>query len=237
VLRRSLDQLRARFPTAYWRTRNAVAIAQLYAHRLQQSVSTADAYGDDFWAFHDLGDWDGFARIVLAHAPARSIVDVGCGHGLTLAGLARVDPTLRLRGFDESPAALKRAKERGLPVEPLDFLALSQEKASAVAAELASFDLGICLEVAEHVPPWHSDKLLTIVSSPKRLVFSAAHPNQGGRFHVNEQPARHWIDRLAARGFALAPADETFRAAIAALDLPFWYGQNVHLFERPGANA
>ena len=47
--------------------------------------------------------WDGFARVVLAHAPARSIVDVGCGHGVTLAGLARLDPTLRLRGFDESP--------------------------------------------------------------------------------------------------------------------------------------
>ena len=101
-----------------------------------------------------------------------------------------------------------------------------------MAAELASFDLGICLEVAEHLPPWHSDKLLTIVSSPKRLVFSAAQPNQGGRFHMNEQPAGHWIDRLAARGVALAPGDDAFRAAIAALDLPFWYGQNVHLFER-----
>jgi SAM-dependent methyltransferase len=232
VWRRSLDQLRASFPTAYWRGRNAAALAHLYAHRLQRSLSAGDAYGDDFWAFHDRGDWAGFARVVLAHAPARSVVDVGCGHGLALAGLARVDPTLLLRGFDESPAALRRANARGLAVEPIDFLSMSPAQASALAAQLAPIDLGICLEVAEHLPPWHSGKLLTIVSSPRRLVFSAAQPNQGGRFHVNERPARHWIDRLARRGVILAPADDAFRTAVAALDLPFWYGQNVHLFER-----
>jgi SAM-dependent methyltransferase len=171
---------------------------------------------------------------VLAHAPARSIVDVGCGHGLTLAGFARVDPALVLRGFDESAAALKRARERGLAVEPLDMLGLSRAGASAVAAECASFDLGICLEVAEHLPSWHSGTLLTIISAPKRLVFSAAHPNQGGRYHVNEQPAQYWIDRLAARGLNLSATDAAFRSAIAALDLPHWYGDNVHLFERAG---
>lgn len=232
VRRRVLNRLRAAFPTAYWRGRNAVAVLQLYTHRFRQPLAAVDAYGDDFWNFHGRGDWDGFARVVLSHVTTRSIVDVGCGQGLTLAGFARLDPTLLLRGFDESPAALRRASERGLPVEPLDLLGLSGRQTARVAAELASFDLGICLEVAEHLPAWHSDKLLAIIAAPKRLVFSAAHPNQGGRFHVNEQPARYWIDRLAARGCSLAPADETFRRGITALDLPPWYGQNIHLFTR-----
>jgi SAM-dependent methyltransferase len=232
VGRRVLDHLRTAFPSVYWRARNAVALVELYAQRLRQPQSGADAYGEDFWTFHDTGDWDGFARTVLAHAPAQSIVDVGCGHGLTLAGFARVDPALVLRGFDESPAALRRARARGLPVEPLDVLGLSATRTTTIAGECASFDLGICLEVAEHLPSWHSDTLLAIVSAPKRLVFSAAHPNQGGRFHVNEQPARYWIERLAARGMKVSAADAAFRNAIAALDLPPWYGENVHLFER-----
>ena len=106
-----------------------------------------------------------------------------------------------------------------------------------MAAEIVDVDLAICLEVAEHVPSWHVEKLLTIVSAPRRLVFSAAHPNQGGRFHVNEQPPEYWMNRLAAHGAVPAPADEALRRDIAALNLPWWYARNVHLFERPAGSA
>jgi hypothetical protein len=109
---------------------------------------------------------------------------------------------------------------------------MSRDEAAALARDLASFDTSICLEVAEHLPPWHSDKLLTIVTATTCLVFSAAHPRQGGHLHVNEQPAAYWIGKLALRGFALSVDDETFRAKVAALALPNWYAQNVHLFER-----
>ncbi|HYM25731.1 MAG TPA: methyltransferase [Vicinamibacterales bacterium] len=231
-IRRALDRLRARFPTAYWRGRNAVALAQFYAFRLRSRSAEADAYDDAFWDFHSPGDWKGFARVVAQFAPARSIADIGCGQGLVLAGLAELDPTLNLKGYDESPAAIRRAAARGLPVVRLDFLALSASGASALAAELGSVDLGICLEVAEHLPAWHSGKLLTVVSAPRALVFSAAQPNQGGRYHVNEQPAEYWIARLAGHGLRLAANDAEFRRAVAALDLPWWYGRNVHLFER-----
>jgi len=232
VVRRALDRLRDSFPTHYARGRNAIALAELYAHRWRSRAQTADAYPDDFWDFHDVGDWDNFARAVLAHTRARSIVDVGCGQGLALAALAHIDPALRLKGYDDSPAALARAARRDLSVERLDILALPPSRAATLAAALRSFDLAICLEVAEHLPSWHAGKLVTIVSAPRRLVFSAAHPGQGGRLHVNERPASYWIQRLAARGMRLARDDDAFRRDVAALDLPAWYGQNVHLFER-----
>jgi SAM-dependent methyltransferase len=233
VFRPALDRMRAAFPTAYWRGRNAIALAGMYAYRLAQPIrSDADAYDDEFWNFHGRGDWTGFARVVLSHVPARTIVDVGCGQGLTLAGFAQIDSSLSLRGFDDSPAALRRARARGLAVDALDILALRAPDAAAVAARLSDVDLAICLEVAEHLPAWHAGKLLTILSAAKRLVFSAAHPNQGGRFHVNEQPAEYWIERLAAHGFSVAPYDDQLRREIAALDLPWWYARNVHAFER-----
>ena len=61
-------------------------------------------------------------------------------------------------------------------------------EAGTMAHRIAAFDLALCLEVAEHIPSWHSGKLLTMLAGARRLVFSAAVPNQGGQLHVNEQP-------------------------------------------------
>lgn len=236
MTRAALDWLRGRAPTLYWRGRNAAALAEMYAVRLRQRQdSGADAYDEAFWRFHNVGDWDGFARVVSRFVHARSIVDIGCGHGLALAAFVRADPTVRVRGFDDSPAALKRAATTGLAVERLDLLSLRQDGADALARELGASDLGLCLEVAEHLPAWHASKLLALCSAPRRLVFSAAHPNQGGRLHVNERPAEYWIDRLARHGQRLDPRDDEFRRHVGALELPWWYARNIHLFSRDGA--
>src|SRR6059036_120816 len=152
TLRRLLDRLRARFPTVYWRGRNALALAELCALRVRGSADAADAYDDEFWDFHSAGDWIGFARVVLAYVPARSIADVGCGQGITLGGFAAHDPTLTLRGYDESPAALRRARLRGLSIERVDLIGLSSEGAAHLVRALAAVDLVLCLEVAEHLP-------------------------------------------------------------------------------------
>jgi len=233
LVRRGLDGLKARVPTAYWRVRNAAALAAWCAgawHR--RLVAPRDAYDDAFWTFHETGDWEGFARAALARVPARSVVDVGCGHGLALQGFARVDPTLRLKGFDASPAALARARARGLDVEELDLVSLPRREVAAMAGRIGEFDLAVCLEVAEHLPPWHARTLVGVLAGARRLIFSAAHPNQGGRLHVNEQPASYWLERFRRSGFRVSPDDDAFRRAVAALALPPWYAENVHLVER-----
>jgi len=227
----ALNAVRKAIPATYWRVRNALALGELYAPRAWRRVHGAEPYDEAFWDSHDIGDWEGFARVVIDAVHPRSVVDIGCGHGLALQGFARVDPTLRLHGFDDSDAALARARARGLAVDRIDFVALSRREAAVLARDLACYDAVICLEVAEHLPPWHNDKLLTVVTAGKRLIFSAAHPLQGGRLHVNERPAEYWMARLGERGFVVSRDDEAFRRAVAALDLPPWYHQNVHLFE------
>ncbi len=232
-VRRRLDAMRRRFPTAYWRGRNAVALGEWWwARRQARGGREHDVYDEAFWDFHEPGDWDGFAALILRHCPARSVVDVGCGQGTLLDALRRIDLVLVVQGYDSSPIALARARARGLAVDHLDVVGLSNDEAGALAARMTSFDLAICLEVGEHIPAWHGGKLLTILSGARRLVFSAAHPNQGGQLHVNEQPANYWIDRFAARGFRLSPADSALRGELQSLALPPWYKENIRVLEK-----
>jgi len=66
-----------------------------------------------------------------------------------------------------------------------------------------SFDLTLCLEVAEHIPEASVDVFLgNLARFADLLVFSHAPERQGGAGHVNEQPKRYWIAKLASRGFA-----------------------------------
>jgi SAM-dependent methyltransferase len=238
LFRAQLNVFRQRWPATYCRVRNGVALLAWFGNRLQRRWSGgpgADAYGGTFWDFHDTGDWEAFARLVLHHFPATSVVDIGCGHGLTLRAFASVDQSLTLRGFDASATAVDRARARGLTVDPLDVVAIAAPDIPRLVAHIGQFDLALCLEVAEHLPSWYSGKLLDLLLCGRRLIFSAAHPNQGGRLHVNERPASYWIERLARRGFHLAASDAAFRQELAKLSLPPWYAQNARAFERHGA--
>ncbi|HZP46994.1 MAG TPA: methyltransferase [Vicinamibacterales bacterium] len=228
--RRVLDVLRAASPTAYRFVRHAAALVEWSLARRRSS----DPYDDEFWDFHDVGDWDGFAALVRAYLPAASVVDIGCGQALLLHALGRADPSLTLRGYEASPSACRRARSRGVDVRPFDLVSAAAEEYAHVRADVASCDLAICLEVAEHVPPWYGTRLVDLLASAPRLLFSAAAPGQGGVLHVNERPASYWIARFQRRGLSLAADDEAFRARLASLALPPWYGANVHVFERAG---
>jgi len=234
-----LDAARRRFPAAYERARRMAALprgaAAWYAHRLRSGPGEAEeAYGSEFWDFHDTGDWDGFARVVLRHAPARAVVDVGCGDGKLLAAVARAAPGTRVLGVDSSPTALRVARGRGVETRALDLAAVSRRQVREVCRELGAFDLAVSLETVEHFPPWHSAKLLRLVTVAPLVVFSAAQPGQGGTLHVNERPVEHWVRRFRRLGYALSAENEAFRAGVRALDLPPWYGANVNLFVRQG---
>ncbi|MDQ3348256.1 MAG: class I SAM-dependent methyltransferase [Acidobacteriota bacterium] len=210
-----------------------MALVAWYGDRLQKRAGApSDAYDAAFWDFHETGDWVGFARLVLRMFPSASVVDIGCGQGLALEAFRAIDPRLRLKGFDDSPSAIARARARHLDVSPLDIAALTRAEARAFGRTNGPVDLALCLEVGEHLPSWHSGKLLDALTCARRLIFSAAHPNQGGMRHVNERPSGYWISRLADRGFRLASANEELRVELAALSLPPWYGENIHAFER-----
>ena len=125
----------------------------------------------------------------------RSAVDWGCGAGLHAAELARqgvavvaVDavvpaPALRAPDVDIRVADLTR------PLPP-DLLS-------------GPYDLSLCVDVMEHLHEADADVALdTITAGAGLVILSCAPPGQGGHHHVNEQPRRYWVARMAARGWS-----------------------------------
>ena len=105
-------------------------------------------------------------------------------------------------------------KQKGVDVVAIDGVVPPSEHAYPVSTELrdltvpfnnvwGKFDFALCLEVAEHIPePLSNDFLDNILRFSDRLILSAAQPNQGGHHHVNEQPKRYWVAKLAAKNYA-----------------------------------
>ncbi len=227
--------LRARAPWLYQPLRRAYALAEYAATRRAAGRSRAgDAYGEPFWDLHADASWDwaGFAMLIHRYTKPRRVVDVGCGDAKILAALASLDPGLALRGYDGSPEAQRRAAARGVAVWPLDLASIRPAALAAVRADCATYDTAVCLEVAEHLLPWHAGRLLSLLTACDTVVFSAAHPGQGGTLHVNERPLHYWVARFAERGYVLRADDAAFGTELAALSLPPWYAQNAHLFGR-----
>jgi 2-polyprenyl-3-methyl-5-hydroxy-6-metoxy-1,4-benzoquinol methylase len=223
-LSRTLDALPD--PIRY-RVRNVVSLARW----MTTSAAGGDvAYEDTFWSANEVGDWDGLASAILRYCPATSIVDVGCWDGRLLAAFQRQNPRLRLTGLDGSRPAVTRARERGLSVIHVDLAAPSSRERVDMRVALHGCDLAVCLETAEHLPPWRARELVRLLSAARMVVFSAAHPNQLGTLHMNEQPFEYWQRRFAEAGLTCPAEDVHLRQAIAGLDLPPWYAANLHLF-------
>jgi SAM-dependent methyltransferase len=219
-------------PPVRWRVRNLVALARWMPFAVTGGRHAADVYPDAFWDVHQGGDWAGLAAVVLRSCAPRSLVDVGCGAGSFLAAVRAADESVDVLGIDSSPAALARARRRGVPVEQSDPSLWRTRESKRLGARIAGFDVAVSLETAEHLPPWSGPGLVRILTQGRLVVFSAAQPGQGGTLHMNERPFEYWLRQFAARGFRPSGVDAAFREAVGALDLPWWYAANIHVFER-----
>lgn len=102
------------------------------------------------------------------------------------------------------------------------------------------FDLALCLEVAEHIPAPFVDVFLgNLTRFSDRLILSAAQPNQGGHHHVNEQPKRYWVAKLAAHGFAYNRKETgRIQVALAAAKPPYmWMAEQISVYDRSSSPA
>ena len=160
--------------------------------------------------------------LVLKLVPVRSVVDVGCGDGTWLSVFRKhgVEDITGIDGDYVSGELLQIPQER--------FQAVNLAKPFGLGRV---FDLAVCLEVGEHLPPdCASDFVKSLVRLAPAVLFSAAIPKQGGNHHINEQWPDYWAKLFEEHG--LLPVDCVRKRVWQNDTVEFWYAQNTLLFVR-----
>lgn len=169
------------------------------------------------------------ASIVFSHLKEvfcfRNVLDYGCGAGTwTFAAQETYpDATFDLVDLPDSPLFhLKKSNGLSQSIELHDSneFDLNSNK---------SYDLGVCLEVLEHLHSEFADEVAEFLArNCKVLLFSAAVPGQGGTNHVNERPYSYWISHFRDKGFLVF---DFLRYELSKHpEVPSYYRNNVILF-------
>ena len=158
--------------------------------------------------------------LVLSLTPIRSVVDVGCGVGPWAAEFLR-------RGVPDAWGIDGEHVDRSQLRIPVDRF-LGRDLADATRLN-RTFDLAVCLEVAEHLPPCRAHGLVSdLVALAPCVLFSAAIPGQGGTNHINEQYISYWADLFQNHGY---DAIDPIRPHVYGNDSVEWfYQQNIVMF-------
>jgi SAM-dependent methyltransferase len=150
----------------------------------------------------------------------RSVVDVGCGHGVWLKVFAEhgVEDVLGVDGEYIDESKLEISAERFMAADLAARLELRRR-----------FDLAVSLEVGEHLPESAAATYVeSLVALAPAVLFSAAIPGQGGIHHVNEQWPGYWADHFDRHRYRCI---DCFRMRLWELDaMQPWYAQNALLF-------
>jgi SAM-dependent methyltransferase len=154
-----------------------------------------------FRHFHDhaLANAPGVMKTLLSVFPdARRLADIGSGSGAYAAEAQRLGK--QVVACEHSRAGRKFAQRKlGVDCRPFDLM---QEKPAELGG---SVDLAYCFEVAEHLTPELGRKLVRFLAqSAPLVVFTAAHPGQGGTAHINERPKEYWIKEFADAGMSVS---------------------------------
>jgi hypothetical protein len=97
------------------------------------------------------------------------------------------------------------------------------------------FDLAICMEVAEHLPPSRASSFISDLCRLADVVlFSAAIPGQGGVEHVNLRWPSYWAEAFSRQGFGVEDIRPRFWRDQR---IAWWYRQNAMLATRDGTGT
>jgi SAM-dependent methyltransferase len=152
--------------------------------------------------------------------PIKSVLDLGCGRGVWLAGWLQRG-AIEVLGVDGP--YVDRSK---LHIPGASFLAHDLAQPLALRRR---FDMVESLEVAEHLPESAADVFIENLTRHGHLImFSAATPGQGGENHVNEQPWEYWRQKFAEREYEVFDFLRPRLVNDAAVYL--WYRHNTFVY-------
>lgn len=153
---------------------------------------------------------------VVPNLASPRVLDVGCGEGWLVRSLASRGAVVS--GVDGSWVDDPDIGHVDLTAPPYP--------------DLGTFDLVVCLEVAEHVDQAHASILVEwLCSMAPTVAFSAAVPGQGGEGHVNEQWPDYWHHLFDLCGRVGSGA---LRWRVWTDErVCWWYRQNLLVFAPP----
>ncbi len=150
----------------------------------------------------------------------KSVIDVGCGYGKWLKSFS--DKGIE-DIFGADGAYIDKSK---LLIPTGNFYDVDLEKPLKIDR---TFELLLCLEVAEHLTSKRADSLVfDLVQLSNVIVFSAAIPFQGGQGHINEHLPQYWVELFEKNGYScydiVRPTFWNNR------EVEWWYRQNILIF-------
>ncbi len=150
-----------------------------------------------------------------------SVVDIGCGTGNFLKAF-KTYGVKDVLGIDGAWADKKLV---AVNLDNGEFFEADLESFDSSSIQ-KTFDLALCLEVAEHLSAQAADRLVqNLVRLSHTVLFSAALPGQGGYKHINEQWATYWEEKFKKHDYYFW---DIMRPQIANHpDVPFWFQQNL----------
>src|SRR6266568_3172894 len=186
-------------------------------------TKTASTYTNKFFGERQARTSKAASRIVpkvLEVIQPCSVIDVGCGTGEFLAMFREhgIEDILGIDGAYVQKNLLAFPQENFIPFDLNRSFTLDR-----------TYDLVICLEVAEHLRRQSArDFIASLTSLAPIILFSAAIPYQGGTHHLNEQWPEYWADLFKQHGFV--PVDALRRSIWHDREIPFCYRQNMLFF-------
>jgi len=128
--------------------------------------------------------------------PFRSAIDLGAGAGYYAATLAGAGVDTWAVDISRDAPVFDCKGVHSMRYDLQDELKLNR-----------TFDLVLCIEVAEHLPESAADELCATIArhTHRKVVFTAAPPGQGGTGHINCQPPDYWREKLERCGLRYLP--------------------------------
>ncbi|WP_375472521.1 class I SAM-dependent methyltransferase [uncultured Nostoc sp.] len=143
-------------------------------------------------------DYKTIATTIFNLYQPKTVADFGCGPGHLSRELAKLGVKVTaIDGFSQPDFS-------NLNVE-FHLVNLNDSIAITNIFTNRTFDMAICLEVAEHLNPSVSSELVTwLTKVAPVVVFSAAVLGQGGVGHINLQPRDFWHGQFTQHSFLCA---------------------------------